>query len=83
MAAPGSETGGPARIWGLALTTDDLDGAVERLGPLVTEPKAAVQPGRRIATIDTRGLGIGIALALMTPHRAGAEGRGRGDDAGH
>lgn len=68
MAAPGSGTGGPARIWGLALTTDDLDGAVERLGPMVTTPKAAVQQGRRIATIDTRGLGIGIALALMTPH---------------
>lgn len=58
----------PASVWGLALTTDDLDGAAERLAPAITPPKDAVQPGRRIATIDTRGLGIGPALALMSPH---------------
>ncbi len=59
---------GPSRLWGLALTTDDLDGAAELLGPRITDPKDAVQPGRRIATIDTRTLGIGPGLALMTPH---------------
>ncbi len=59
---------GPSRLWGLALTTDDLDGAADLLGPKITEPKDAVQPGRRIATIDTRTLGIGPGLALMTPH---------------
>lgn len=59
---------GPAGLWGLALTSSDLDGAAERLGDRMTTPKDAVQPGRRIATIDTRGLGIGTAIALMTPH---------------
>ncbi len=59
---------GPARLWGLALTTEDLDGAADLLGPTITNPKDAVQPGRRIATIDTRTLGIGPGLALMTPH---------------
>lgn len=59
---------GPAALWGLALTTDDLDGAADLLGPRITTPKDAVQPGRRIATIDTRTLGIGPGLALMTPH---------------
>lgn len=58
----------PAALWGLALTTDDLDGAVALLGNAISAPKDAVQPGRRIATIDTRGLGIGPGLALMTPH---------------
>ena len=59
---------GPSRLWGLALTTDDLDGAAELLGSKITDPKDAVQAGRRIATIDTRTLGIGPGLALMTPH---------------
>ncbi len=58
----------PAAVWGLALTTTDLDGAVELLGDRLSVPKDAVQPGRRIATIDTRSLGIGTALAVMTPH---------------
>lgn len=59
---------GPASLWGLALTSDDLDGAAELLGPRISTPKDAVQPGRRIATIDSRALGIGVGLALMTPH---------------
>ncbi len=57
-----------ASVWGLALTTDDIDRAAERLGPHLSGPKPAVQPGRRIATVDTAALGIGPALALMTPH---------------
>lgn len=59
---------GPAGLWGLALTSSDLDRAAEQLGDRITTPKDAVQPGRRIATIDTRSLGIGTAIALMTPH---------------
>ncbi|MEL6985838.1 MAG: glyoxalase, partial [Actinomycetota bacterium] len=59
---------GPADLWGLALTSSDLDGAASLLGDRISTPKDAVQPGRRIATIDTRTLGIGTALALMTPH---------------
>lgn len=62
----------PASIWGLALTTDDMDAAVEYLGDSLTPPKPAVQPGRRIATVDTKGLGISPAIALMTPHNADA-----------
>ncbi|MEM9566264.1 MAG: glyoxalase [Actinomycetota bacterium] len=68
-AAPGAGDGDrPASVWGLALTTTDLDGAVELLGDHLSAPKDAVQRGRRIATIDTRSLGIGTALAVMTPH---------------
>jgi hypothetical protein len=61
----------PAAIWGLALTSDDLDGAAELLGSALIGPKDAVQPGRRIATIDTASLGITTPLALMTPHPGG------------
>lgn len=55
----------PARFWGLAFSVDDLDACVEYLGPLVGEPRDAVQPGRRIATLG-RDAGLGVAVAFMT-----------------
>ena len=43
---------GPARFWGLVPIVADLDALCEQLGPeLMGEPKPAVQPGRRIATV--------------------------------
>lgn len=59
--------GGPATIWGLACVVDDIDAATAELGSASSEPRAAVQPGRRIATVRTRDLGIDLTLALMTP----------------
>lgn len=64
---------GPASIWGYAFVSDDIDASAAFLGERCSEPKAAVQPGRRIATVRTRDVGISVAVALMTPHvpRAG------------
>lgn len=63
---------GPCTIWGYALVTDDIDASAAVLGDRCSPPKDAVQPGRRIATVRTRALGIGPTIALMTPHvRAG------------
>ena len=57
---------GPAQFWGLVLNVDDLDAACEFLGSdRVSEPKDAVQPGRRIATVS-REVGLGLPVALMT-----------------
>ena len=54
-------------LFGLVLNVADLDAAAARLGPeLVSAPKPAVQPGRRIATVRA-GAGLGVALALMSP----------------
>jgi hypothetical protein len=50
--------GDPARFWGLVVVVPD-PGAVPGAGPV----KDAVQPGRRIATVD----GLGTALAFMSP----------------
>lgn len=63
---------GPAAIWGFAFTVDDIDAAATHLGPACGAPKVAVQPGRRIATVRTRDLGISLPVALMTqrPPRA-------------
>ena len=55
-----------AEFWGLVINVDDLDAACALLGPeRVSEPKDAVQPGRRIATIRSE-VGLGTAVALMT-----------------
>jgi catechol 2,3-dioxygenase-like lactoylglutathione lyase family enzyme len=55
----------PARLWGLALLFADLPRAVEMLGEDVSAVRAAVQPGRRIATLR-RSAGLSVPLALMS-----------------
>jgi len=64
--------GGPTRIWGLVVTVSDLDALAARLGDDLGEPRPAVQPGRRIATVRPSA-GLETALAFMTPRppRAG------------
>jgi hypothetical protein len=59
---------GPTRLWGLALTCDDLDAAADALGDRLGPVSDAVQSGRRIATVRTRPLGVSTPLALMSPH---------------
>lgn len=55
----------PARLWGLALAVDSLDRTAEVLGDSLGEPRDAVQPGRRIATLR-RSAGVAIPIAFMT-----------------
>lgn len=63
---------GPARLWGLAFTVDDLDAAAEVLGDRLGPVKDAVQTGRRIATMRTSDLGLSVPVALMSPHPDGS-----------
>ncbi len=60
---PGED--GPARFWGLALRAEELERTVERLGEHVGPVKAAVQPGRSIATLRPSA-GLTVPLALMS-----------------
>jgi hypothetical protein len=55
----------PARFWGLALSSEDLEGTVERLGEHAGEIRPAVQPGRQIATLR-RSAGLSVPVALMS-----------------
>lgn len=56
-----------ARFWGFVWNVTDLHDTVDRLGPdVIGLPKAAVQPGRFIATVR-RDVGLPVPLALMTP----------------
>lgn len=60
----------PAQPWGLALAVADLDAAVALLGDACGEPRAAVQPGRRIATVRHDRLGLSVPTVLLSPRRA-------------
>lgn len=55
----------PARFWGLALLVDDMEAAAAALGPSLSPIRAAVQPGRRIATV-ARTAGLSVPVALMS-----------------
>jgi len=66
----GGGTNRPAFFWGLALVAPDLDATVAFLGGgRVSEARAAVQPGRRIATLR-RAAGLALPVALITPRPA-------------
>lgn len=61
--APGSR----ASLWGLVFTVADLHEVAAWSGPdVLSPPKAAVQPGRFIATFRPEA-GLGLPVALMTP----------------
>lgn len=66
VGAPEPTGDGPSSLWGFAFTVDDLDASVDALGPACGRAKDAVQPGRRIATVRTRDLGISTPIALMS-----------------
>ena len=59
-----------ASFWGFVWNLADLHDICDRLGPdVVSLPKAAVQPGRFIASVRP-AVGLGMPLALMTPSRS-------------
>jgi hypothetical protein len=85
VGAPGVET----RLWGLVAVVPSVDDPYPALAPHLGEPRDAVQPGRRSATLRTSA-GIGTAVAFMTPRPGGPRrspahlrprlhGRGRSD----
>lgn len=55
----------PARLWGLALLSNDLERTVAALGEQAGEPRDAVQPARRIVTVK-RSAGVAVPLAVMS-----------------
>lgn len=58
----------PARLTGIAFSSNDLDATVALLGTRSTTPVDAVQPGRRIAALTSEA-GSSVPVAFMTPHR--------------
>jgi hypothetical protein len=63
-----------ARFWGLAALAEDLERTVACMEGGVSPIRAAVQPGRRIATLK-REAGLTVPLALMSPDERPPRGR--------
>jgi hypothetical protein len=61
-----ADPSGPARLWGISFLVADLETPAAVMGESLGEPRDAVQPGRRIATVATQA-GLGPAVAFMTP----------------
>jgi hypothetical protein len=61
-----ADPSGPARLWGISFLVEDLAEPAAALGDSLGEPRDAVQPGRRIATVATEAA-LGPAIAFMTP----------------
>jgi len=55
---------GQAAFWGLVVVVADLDALAERLGDRLGTVRDAVQPGRRVGTLQ-REAGVGAPLAFM------------------
>ena len=53
------------RLWGVTFTVDDLDATAAFLGDRLRPAKDAVQPGRRIATLDSAA-GATVPIAFMS-----------------
>lgn len=60
-----SAGGGPATLWGLAFTVADIDATAAHLGDRVGDPRPAVQPGRRIATLRA-GPAVSVPVVFMS-----------------
>lgn len=76
IVGPAEATGGAASLWGVTLVADDLDATAAALGDLCSPARPAVQPGRRIASINRRSMESSVRLAAMDPHE-GAQKRDR------
>ena len=59
----------PARFWGLALLSSDLDRTVAAFGEVAGEPRDAVQAGRRIVTVK-RSAGLAVPIAVISARAA-------------
>lgn len=70
QAPPGTKVAadpaGPPRLWGISFLVIDLEVPAAVLGDSLGEPRDAVQPGRRIATVKTEA-GLGPAIAFIIP----------------
>jgi hypothetical protein len=55
-------------LWGMTLVVADIDAAKSLLNDNGSNPKKAIQPGRRILTVRGSNIGINTNMAFMTPH---------------
>lgn len=66
VGSPETVTAGPASLWGITYTVDDIDAAAVYFGDRTGPVKAAVQPGRRITTLRHHEFGMSVRTALLS-----------------
>jgi hypothetical protein len=72
LISPEDPTDGPTRFFGAAVDVEDIDALPAFYGERLGSVKAAVQEGRRIATLRHKDLGLSVAIAFMSPGPASA-----------
>jgi hypothetical protein len=66
VGTPGVASAGPSSLWGITYTVADIDATAAFFGDRATPVKDAVQPGRRITTLDHRALGMSVRTAMIS-----------------
>ncbi len=66
VGSPETATEGPASLWGITYVVADIEASAAYLGAHAGRVKDAVQPGRRIATVRHRELGLSVRTALIS-----------------
>ncbi|MGH3582370.1 MAG: glyoxalase [Mycobacterium sp.] len=66
VGSPSGTGEGPSSLWGITYTVADIDASAAYFGDRTTPIKDAVQPGRRITTLDHRALGMSVRTALIS-----------------
>jgi len=69
-AEPPAEPRPGVRTFGVAVTVPDLEVARRAVGGALSDTRDAVQPGRQVATVRGRELGLTTPLLLITPNQA-------------
>ncbi|CDO07096.1 glyoxalase [Mycolicibacterium cosmeticum] len=66
VGTPGAAGDGPSSLWGITYVVADIDATAAFFGERATPVKDAVQPGRRITTLDHRALGMSVRTAMIS-----------------
>ena len=66
VGSPDSASDGPSTLWGVTFTVADIDATAAFFGDRTSPVKDAVQPGRRITTLDNRALGMSVRTAMIS-----------------
>ena len=67
VGSPTTAAEGPSGLWGITYVVADIDATAAFLGDRTTRVKDAVQPGRRITTLDHRAFDLSVRTALISP----------------
>jgi hypothetical protein len=66
VGSPETASEGPSTLWGITYVVADIDATALFFGDRTTPVKEAVQPGRRITTLQHHELGMSVRTAMIS-----------------